>query len=108
MPSGIALDHAGLVGVHLVEVDGDGLGDDAERVEIRLRLVQHLRRVEHRLRRNAADVEAGAAEGAATLHTGGFQAKLGGADGADIAAGAAADHDEVIVGHAGPPYFELF
>ena len=54
--------------------------------------------VQQRLRRDAADVEAGAAEGRALLDHGGFQAELRRANGADIAAGAGADDDEVV-GH---------
>src|SRR5262249_60648763 len=47
---------------------------------------------------NAADVEAGAAEGLVLLDYGDLHAELRRADGADIAAGAGADHDEVV-GH---------
>src|SRR6185312_1747830 len=54
--------------------------------------------VQQRLRRDAADVEAGAAEGRHLLDHRGFQAELHRADRADIAAGAGADDDE-IVGH---------
>ena len=57
-----------------------------------------LRGVQHRFRRDAADVEAGAAEGGAFLDDGGFQPELRGADGADIAAGAGTNDDEVV-GH---------
>ncbi len=52
--------------------------------------------VQHRLRRDAADVEAGAAEGGVLFDHGGFQAELRRANGADIAAGAGADDDEVV------------
>ncbi len=51
--------------------------------------------MQQRLGRDAADVEAGAAEGGALLDAGHLQAELGGADGADIAAGAGADDDDV-------------
>ena len=54
--------------------------------------------MQHRLRRDAADIEAGAAEGGALLDDRGFQPKLRRANGADIAAGAGADDDEVV-GH---------
>ena len=63
------------------------------------RLLEHLRGVEQRLGRDAADVEAGAAEGLALLDHRDLQAELGGADGADVAPGASADDDD-IVGHA--------
>ncbi|MNG38581.1 hypothetical protein D3C84_1263440 [compost metagenome] len=45
---------------------------------------------------NAADIEAGAAIGGALLDDADLQAKLGRLDGADIAAGAGADNDEII------------
>src|SRR5262249_60945544 len=47
---------------------------------------------------NATDVQAGAAEGLVLLDYGNLHAELCRADGADIAAGAGADDDE-IVGH---------
>src|SRR3546814_12271005 len=55
------------------------------------------RRVQHRLRRDAADVEAGAAQRLAPLGAGGLQAKLRRADRRDLAAGAGTDDKEVIV-----------
>jgi uncharacterized membrane protein len=55
--------------------------------------------MEQRLRGNAADIEAGAAQGAAALDTSHLQAKLAAADGADIASRAAADHHNIILGH---------
>src|SRR5690606_21519593 len=61
--------------------------------------------VEHCLRGDAADVEAGAAERFAALGAGGLQAQLGGADRGDVAAGAGADDEDVVVvglvGHSG-------
>ena len=54
--------------------------------------------VQQRLRGNAADIEAGAAMGGAFLDHRHFHAELRRADGADIAAGAGADDNE-IVGH---------
>ena len=62
-------------------------------------LLEHLGGMQQRLRRNAADVEAGAAEGGALLDHRDLHAELRRADRADIAAGAGADDDE-IVGHA--------
>ena len=61
-------------------------------------LLEALGGVQQRLGRDAADVEAGAAEGGALLDHGHLQAQLGRADGAHIAAGAGADHDQVV-GH---------
>ena len=60
------------------------------------RLVEHLGGVQQRLRGDAADVEAGAAERLALLDHGDLHAELGGADGADIAAGAGADDDDIV------------
>jgi hypothetical protein len=53
--------------------------------------------VEEGLARDAADVEAGAAEGGAFLDERDLEAELGGAEGAHIAAGAGADDDEVKI-----------
>ena len=61
-------------------------------------LLEQLGGVQQRLRRDAADVEAGAAEGRVLLDHGDLHAELRRADGADIAAGAGADDDEVV-GH---------
>ena len=61
-------------------------------------LLEQLGGVQQRLRRDAADVEAGAAEGRALLDHRDLHAELRRADRADIAAGAGADDDE-IVGH---------
>ena len=55
--------------------------------------------VQQRLRGNAADIEASAAEGLFLFHDSHFHAELRRADGADIPAGTGADHDEVV-GHA--------
>ena len=61
-------------------------------------LLEQLGRVQQRLRRNAADIEAGAAEGRVLLDHRHLHAELRGADGADIAAGAGADDDEIVGG----------
>src|SRR5262249_45285620 len=58
-----------------------------------------LGRMQQRLRRNAADVEAGAAVRRALLDHRGLESKLRRANGADIASRAGADDDEVV-GHA--------
>ena len=71
---------------------------DAEAGEMIARLLEHVRGMQQRLRRNAADIEAGAAMGLALLDDGGLEAELRCPDGADIAAGTGADDDE-IVGH---------
>ena len=60
--------------------------------------LEQLGSMQQRLRRDAADVEAGAAEGLALLDHRHLHAELRRADGADIAAGAGADDDEVV-GH---------
>jgi hypothetical protein len=95
-----------------VDVGGDGLVlvlHHAREVELRLDhdaemlhpvrgLGEHLGGVEQRLRRDAADIEAGSAERVALLDDADLQPELRGADGADIAAGAGAYHDDVV-GH---------
>ena len=63
-------------------------------------LLEHLRGVQQRLRRDAADVEAGAAVGRALLDHRDLHAELRRADRADIAAGAGADDDEIVGHHA--------
>src|SRR5262249_59763712 len=60
--------------------------------------LEQLGRMQQRLRWNAADVEAGAAEGLVLLDHRGLEPELRRADRADVAAGTAADDDE-IVGH---------
>ena len=60
-------------------------------------VIEQLGRVQHRLRRNAADVEAGAAERLAAFGARGLQPQLRGADRGDVAAGAGADHQDVII-----------
>ena len=52
-----------------------------------------------RLGGDAADIEAGAAVRGALLHHGHLQPELRRANGADVAAGAGADHDQVV-GHS--------
>ncbi len=64
-------------------------------------LLEQLGRMQQRLRRDAADIQAGAAEGLVLLHHRGLQAELRRADRADIAAGAGADDHKVVarIGH---------
>src|SRR5262245_22259474 len=66
-------------------------------------LLEQFRRVQERLRGNAADVEAGAPIRGAFLDNSSSQAKLCGTDGAYIAAWAGAD-DDVVVGHQFTPH----
>ena len=61
-----------------------------------LRDLQRVRVLEQRLGRDAAPVEAGAAEHRRALDDRGPQAELGGANGGDVAAGARADDDDVV------------
>ena len=87
----------------LVEVEAETLDDDAEGLELALRLVEGVRGLHHRLGRDAADVEAGAADGT-LLHADHARAELGGPDRCRVAAGAGAE-DEKITFHGGtyPP-----
>ena len=63
--------------------------------EVVLRFFKFLGRMQQRLGRNAAYVEACAAERAALIDTRGFEAKLCGADCSNIAARAGANNDQV-------------
>ena len=59
------------------------------------RLVDHLGGVQQRLRRNAADVEADAAEFGVALDQHHVHAEVGGAERGGVAAGAGAEHDQL-------------
>src|SRR5437868_1021383 len=59
------------------------------------RLLEFLRRLQQRLRRDAANIEASAAEPIAILDAGDAHAELRRADRGDIPAGTAADDDDV-------------
>ena len=72
-----------------------GRQHDAVLGEIVARLLEQVRGLQQRLGRDAADIEAGAAEGRALLDHGHLHAELGGADRRHIAARPGADHDEV-------------
>ena len=84
--------------VHRAEVELDLAGADAPFGERPvMRFLEQLGRVEQRLGRDAADVEAGAAQRLAALGAGGLEAELRGTDRGDIAAGAGADHQDVEI-----------
>ena len=68
---------------------------DAVHGEVVAGLLEQVRGLQQRLGRDAADVEAGAAQRRVLLDDRHLQAELGGADRRHIAAGAGADHDEV-------------
>ena len=63
----------------------------------RVRFLDHLRRVQQRLRRNAADVEAHAAELRPALDQRDLEPEIGGAKRRGVAAGAGAEHDQIEV-----------
>ena len=63
--------------------------------EFMLRFFKNFRGLQQRLGRDAADIEAGAAQGLTLFHAGDLHAQLRGADGAHIAAGAGANHDHI-------------
>ena len=94
-------DHLALARQHPAEVEPDiAVHQHAVVGELVPRLLVMLAGLQQRLGRDAADVEAGAAERRPLLHAAHLHAELGGADGADIAARAGADHDEVeTLGH---------
>ena len=96
---GIAVDRFLLVGLRLGPIDLHLARDQAHFLEILVGFMQHVAGMEQRFRGDAADVEAGTAKGLATLDAGNLEAELCCADGADIAAGAGADDDQIIGGH---------
>jgi hypothetical protein len=84
---------------HLDEVEL-GLHLDAQVGELAAGgLLVELGGVQQGLRGHAADIEAGAAQGDALLHHRDLQAELAGADAGIVAAGAAPDDDDVVLGH---------
>jgi len=85
------------LGVHRFEIELRGDLDAHLGHRAVSRGVEIFRRVEHRLRRNAADVEAGPAQRLAAFGAGGLEAKLRSADGSDITAGAGTNYENVIV-----------
>ncbi len=62
-------------------------------------LMQLVAGMQQRFGGDAADIQAGAAQGFAPFDAGGLEPQLRAADGADIAAGAGADYDDIIAGH---------
>ena len=91
-----------LPGAQLVEIDLRRAERDAVLGE-RLRLVHYRGDVQQRLRRNAADVEAYAAERRVALDQHRLHAEVGGAKRGAVAAGAGAQHEHLAldVGLAG-------
>ena len=83
--------HGGQVEAHLVDLDAQ-LGERAVGG-----FVIEFRGVQQRLRRDAADVEAGAAQRLAAFGAGGLQAQLSSADRGDIATWASTDNQDVII-----------
>ena len=63
--------------------------------EFVLRFFKNLRRLQQSLGRDAADIQAGAAQRFTLFHAGDLHAQLRGADGAHITAGAGANHDHI-------------
>jgi hypothetical protein len=78
---------------HLLQIEAHILGAEAVGVGMAQQMAD-LGGAQQGLGRDAAPIEADAAEMLA-LHHGRLQAELGGADGRDIAAGAAADDDQI-------------
>ena len=73
------------------------LAERQRRLRHRFRFLDHLRGVQQRLGRNAADVEADAAEHRPALDQRDLQAEVGGTERGRVAAGAGAEHDDVEV-----------
>ena len=77
------------------EVEPKPVDADAVLVRVQPGELVVLGRLQQRLRRNAADVHARAAERRRRFDADGVQAELGGPDCCDVATGTAADHDDV-------------
>ena len=97
--AGELFDDVVFAGNHRGDVEFDVAGADAVRGEVVPRFFVEGGAFEQRFGGDAADVQAGAAEGGCCFDAGGFVAELGGADGGDVAAGATADDDDVVVFH---------
>ena len=91
----VAVHAFGLEGLHRLQIELR-LDLDAHARHGMLRLLEKLGGVQQRLGGNATDIEAGAAISAPLLDDGDFHAELGRAPGADIAAWAGSNHNEVI------------
>ena len=91
---GIAVDGLLLEAHHFAEVDG-GRRNDPHLGKAVPRLVIKLRGMQQCLRWNAADIQAGAAMRRPLFDNRDLEAKLGAADGADIASGSGADDGDV-------------
>src|SRR5690606_10685248 len=96
-----------LARLHLRDVEAHAVDVDAVRAVALAHQLVSLAGSEQRLRRDAADVQAGSAERelafvvAPALDAGDVHAELRGADRRDVAAGAGTDHDDVVdLGHA--------
>ncbi len=95
---GVGVDDVLLALLDAHHVEG-GRGDvDAEVVGL-ADLVEHRRRLQQRLGRDAAALQARAAELGVLLDHRHLEPELTGADAGDVAAGAAADDDHVVIGH---------
>src|SRR5690606_26382487 len=93
---GEAVDGVVLLLQHLRQIEFDAADLHAHRRERLGRRFEILAGVQQRLRGNAADIEAGAAELAAGFDDRGLEAELAGADGAIVATGAAANDNEIV------------
>ena len=94
--AGQLLDHAGLETAQLVNVDLRRLIHDAV-MGHGLGLVHHRRRVQQGLRRDAADVQAHAAQRGVTLHQHRLHAEIGGPEGGGITARTRAEHQHLAL-----------
>ena len=101
-PARQALDRIDTLPVHRRKVEAHLVDLDAQLCQrSACCFVIEFRGMEHRLGRDAPDVEADAAP-VLGFDDGGVQSELGGADGGDISAGAGTEHDDVIVSHGSP------
>jgi hypothetical protein len=94
---GQTIDRCLLSLLELVEVDLDIRNLNTSLLSIVKNLVVEVSAVEESLGGNAADVQAGTTKGTALLNASGLKTKLGSLDGSDIATGATADNDDIML-----------
>ena len=92
----VGADHLALAGLHARQVQLHAVKHHPVIGEMVAGFLEVLAALQQGLAGDAADVQAGAAQGGALLHAGGLQAQLRGADGAHVAPRAAADDDDVV------------
>ena len=100
---GVAVDHLSFVVLHFGPIHHWIVCHQAHFCKIMLSFMQLMAGMQERFGWDAAHIQTGATQGVTPLHTGCFQPQLRTSNGADIAAGAGADHNYIIRSHMGGP-----